>query len=225
MRVSLDTANFEKQMQNLVKYSSGFIDGIHEVKKIFLNNLGLGTVEALKMYVDTEARLNPQALQHVYEWYQTGSPAARLFDINYTVSNLGLSIKSKFKQSRTLQDNSTVPFYNKAIVMENRIPVTITPKKSSVLAFQANGETIFTPNSVTVRNPGGNMAAGSFESIVDEFMLSYFKQSFIRSSGLFDYIKNPRLYKTNIAAGVKGGRSVGVSTGFKWIANAKIGVE
>ena len=109
--------------------------------------------------------------------------------------------------------------------MERGVPITITPKRSSVLVFEQGGNTIFTKNPITVRNPGGNEVQGSFEKTVDEFILRYFKQSFLRASGIYDYIKKPVLYKTNIKAGSKLGKSKGISTGFKWIANAKIGVE
>ena len=212
-------------MNNIVKYSIGFLDGVENGKTIFLKNLGLGTIQALSAYVDVSAKGNPRALHHVYEWYQTGSPNARLFDLDYTVSNLGLSINSTFKQSRTLREDSNEPFYNKASIMERGVPVTITPKKSSVLVFEEGGETIFTKNPITVRSPGGDEVRGSFEKTVDEFILRYFKQSFLRASGIYDYIKKPTLYKKNIKAGSKLGRSKGLDTGFKWIANAKISVE
>jgi hypothetical protein len=203
----------------------GFLDGVENGKRVFLKNLGAGTIQAMAAYVDVSAKGNPNALHHVYEWYQTGSPSARLFDIDYTVSNLGLTFNSKFRQSRTLKEDSNVPFYNKANIMENGVPVTITPKKSSVLVFEQGGETIFTKNPVTVRNPGGDYVAGSFERTIDEFILKYFKQSFLRASGIYDYIKKPVLYKKNFKAGSKIGKSKGVDTGFRWIANAKIGVE
>jgi hypothetical protein len=225
MIVRTNTQSFDKQMNNIVQYAFGFLDGVQKGKKIFLQNLGAGTIQALATYVDVSARGNPSALHHVYEWYQTGSPNARLFDIDYTVSNLGLTVNSKFRQSRTVKEDSNVPFYNKAKIMEEGTPVTITPKKSSVLAFSQGGETIFTKKSVTVRNPGGDFVKGSFERTVDEFMLRYFKQSFLRASGIYDYIKKPTLFKKNIKAGSKSGKSKGVETGFKWIANAKISVE
>jgi hypothetical protein len=212
-------------MNNIIQYSMGFLDGVENGKRVFLKNLGAGTIQAMAAYVDVSAKGNPNALHHVYEWYQTGSPSARLFDIDYTVSNLGLPFNSKFRQSRTLKEDSNVPFYNKASIMENGVPVTITPKKSSVLVFEQGGETIFTKNPVTVRNPGGDYVAGSFERTIDEFILKYFKQSFLRASGIYDYIKKPVLYKKNFKAGSKMGKSKGVDTGFRWIANAKIGVE
>ena len=219
----LNTKEFEKKLENLYKYSSGFLDGVQKGKSIFLKNLGMTTIEVLKQYIDSEARSNPKALHHVYEWYQAGSPSARLYDFDYTVSNLGLSFKSTFSQSKSLASNASVPFYNKAKIMEEGIPVIIKPTKANKLAFEVDGQTIFTSSEVTVNNPGGEYVEGSFEKISDQFFNIYFKQSFLRSSGIYDYIKNPVLYKKNFAAGIKLGKSKGVDTGFKWIANARIG--
>jgi hypothetical protein len=225
MIVTTNTAKFQKEMNNIVNYSVGFLDGVKKGKTLFLKNLGAGVIEAMAAYIDVSARGNPNALHHVYEWYRTGSPNARLFDLQYTVSNLGLSINSTFRQSRTLQEDSNTPFYNKAKIMEEGIPVTITPKRSSVLVFNEAGKTVFTKNSVTVRNPGGEYVQGSFENIMDEFILKYFKQSFLRASGIYDYISRPTVFKKNIKAGSKIGKSKGIDTGYKWIINAKIGVE
>ena len=225
MRVSIQTNNFEKELLNIANYSMGFLEGAQKGKKVFLDNLGRGVIFALGQYVDVEARANRDALHHVYEWYQTGSPQARLFDITYTVSNLGLSLNSTFRQSRTIQQDATTPFYNKAKIMENGIPVVIRPKKNSVLRFYEGGETVFTSKPVTVRNPGGNQVEGSFERIFDEFMTRYFTQAFLRASGISDYISNPVIYKKNLPAGARQGRPKGVSTGYKWITNAKIEVE
>ena len=224
MIVQTNTVKFEKLLNNIVNYSIGFLDGVELGKKEFLNNLGKSTLQALQAYIDLEARANPQSLHHVYEWYQTGSPSARLYDFDYTVSNLGLSFKSSFSQSRTVAQDSNVPFYNKASVMEKGTPVFIKPKHN-VLAFKNNGETVFTKKPITIENPGGAYVQGSFERISDEFFKIYFKQSFLRASGLYDYINNPTLYKVNLKAGSVSGKSKGKTTGFKWIANARIGVE
>jgi hypothetical protein len=119
----------------------------------------------------------------------------------------------------------TTPFYDKARIMENGIPVTIRPTKSQVLKFNGPNGEVFTRRPIKIENPGGDEAYKGFESAFDEFMLRYFKQSFLRASGLYDYIKKPSLYKKNLKAGSKMGRSKGIDTGFKWITNATIGVE
>ncbi len=141
MRVALTVNSFEKQLINIAQYSLGFLEGVQRGKKVFLDNLGKATILSLGQYIDIEAKADRSALHHVYEWYQTGSPAARLFDIDYTVSNLGLSVSSTFRQSRTIQANSNTPFYNKARIMEEGIPVVIKPKANSVLRFYEGGET------------------------------------------------------------------------------------
>ena len=225
MILNTNTLSFTKQMNNIVNYSLGFLEGVDRGKKIFFDNLGLGVIQSLSQYIDVQARSNPKALHHVYEWNQTGSPSARLFDLNYTVSNIGLSVKSTFRQSRSVSENMNTPFYNKAKIMEEGIPVTISPKRSGVLKFNGPSGEVFTSRPIKIENPGGDAAYKGFESTFDEFMVRYFKQSFLRASGLYDYIKKPTLYKKNFKAGSKMGKGKGIDTGFKWITNATIGVE
>jgi hypothetical protein len=224
VRVTTTTKSFEKQMSNIVNYSMGFIDGVQKGKTEFLKALGQATITSMGQYVDAQARSNPAALHHIYEWNKTGSPSARLFDLDYTISNLGLSIRGTFTQSETLKKGSTVPFYDKAKIMENGVPVTIRPKKR-VLAFTIDNEEVFTSNDVTVTDPGGTEVQGSFSKTIDEFMLFYFKQSFLRASGIYNYIQNPTVFKKDIKQGSRLGKNKGIQTGFRWIANLKIGVE
>lgn len=225
MRVRIDTKSFEKQLTNIANYSFGFIDGINRGKKEFLNNLGKGVILSLGQYIDSEARANSSSMHHVYEWYKTGSPSARLFNLDYTVSNLGLSINSTFRQSSTMKEDMTVPFYNKAKIMEEGIPVVIKPKGNGALKFSNGGEEVFVRKPITITNPGGVEVEGSFERVFDEFMRTYFTQAFLRSSGLLAYLKKPTAYKRDFAAGSKMGKSKGISTGYKWIINAKVEVE
>ncbi|MGA1048351.1 MAG: hypothetical protein ACO3UU_10085, partial [Minisyncoccia bacterium] len=95
MIVTLNTKHLEKTLIGAVEYSYGFIEGINKGKKLFLNDLGKNVVYILGKYIDAEAKANRSALHHVYEWYQSGSPSARLFDIDYVVSNVGLSLNAK----------------------------------------------------------------------------------------------------------------------------------
>lgn len=225
MRVNLNTNSLEKKLNNIIQYSFGFLEGAESGKKIFFDNIGKGVLFALNRYIDVEARANPEALHHVYEWYKIGSPSARLFDLRYSVSNRGLNIAYNFKQSKSLSKDSTEPFYNKAQIMESGTPVTITPRSGGTLRFEIGGNEIFTKNPVTVMSPGGQEVAGSFQKIFNEFMTMYFTQSFLRASGIYDYISKPKIYKKNFAAGAKTGKSVGKKTGYSWMVNAKIEVE
>ena len=225
MKAVFEAKAFQKQLKNIVEYSVGFLDGAQKGKKLLLDNIGKSTVPALQRYIDIEARSNPNAFHHIYEWYQTGSPDARLFNISYVVKNTGVEFNSSFSQSSSLADGASVPFVNKAAVMENGNTVIIKPRNGDVLAFEDDGEMIFTKKSVMVDTPGGEEVAGSYERVFDQFFNVYFTQAFLRSSGILDYLSNPTMYKKNFGAGSRGGRSKGLDTGFKWIANAKIGVE
>lgn len=223
IRVTLDSKTFMKEMNNVMKYSIGFLEGAQSGKSMLLKNIGVQTIEILKQYVDSNARANPQMLHHMYEWNSTGSPQARLFDFDYTVSNLGLSVLSSFRQSTSIKNGSNVPFYDKARIMEDGVPVTIVPRKSNVLVFENDGDIVFSKGPIEIENPGGPQVDGSFNRTVDEFFNRYFTQAFLRTSGIGQYLENPVVFKNNLPKGKRAGRSQGLSTGYRWIANAGIG--
>lgn len=222
MRTTFDVSNFKREMDNVLEYSVGFLDGAKAGKTAFLASLGQATTEVMKSFIDSMARTDPAMLQHMYEWNQNGSPAGRLYDINYTVSNLGLSLSASFRQSSVIRDGSNVPFYDKARIMEQGIPVVIRPVKAQALAFEDDGEQVFTKQPVTVQNPGGNAAQGGFEKVFETFFTQYFTQSFIASSGILEYLKSPVVYNKNLRSGQRLGRSKGVQTGYRWIANVGV---
>lgn len=218
----MNDAAFKKDMKNIMNYSIGFLEGVQAGKTRFLNNVGVLTKELLKEYIDSNARVNPEALHHIYEWHKVGSPDARLYDINYTISNLGLSFVSTLKQSTSIKDGSSVPFYNKAKIMEEGTPVTIRPKKSNVLVFEDGGETVFTKGEVVVQSPGGRATTGSFQKVVDTFFNRYFTQAFLRTSGVSAYLSNADVYRKNLPGGKASGKTKGYQVGYRWIANAGI---
>jgi hypothetical protein len=216
-----DNKLFKKQMNNLIDYSVGFLDGMQNGKRKFLVSLGSDVSELASQFIDSNARVNPEALHHVYEWYQTGSPNARLFDIEYVANKNGISFISSFKQSSTVKSGSTEPFREKAFIMENGISVTIKPKNGEVLRFEDNGDVVYTKKQVTVDNPGG-ITQNQFKNTFESFFKNYFTQAFLKSSGLREYFARPKSYKANLSAGIKGGRSVGLSAGYKWVAEAGV---
>ena len=222
MRAIFNSNQFKKEMNNIVEYSVGFLEGIQKGKTLFLKTVGVETVELMKEFIDSNARVNPEMLHHIYEWNQTGSPKARLYNISYTTSNLGLSFKSSFSQSTSIKNGSRTPFYDKARIMEEGVPVTIRPKVAEVLAFDQNGETVFTKGPVRVDNPGGSQVEGGFEKVFDMFFNRYFSQAFLRVSGIAAYLENPEVYRKDMNAGKSLGRSKGISTGYRWIANAGV---
>lgn len=222
MRAIINDKKFMRDMRNIVEYSVGFLDGVQNGKAQFLNNIGKSTIETLKQYVDSMARVDQQLLHHMYEWNRVGSPDARLFDVNHIVRANGISFIPTFRQSNSIKQGSKAPFYDKATIMENGTAVTIKPKSSQVLAFEANGETVFTKKEIKVDNPGGSQVEGSFEKTFDTFFRVYFTQAFLYASGVADYVKNPSAFKRGLKSGKNGGRSVGKRVGYSWIAKAGV---
>lgn len=218
MIVEFDSKQFMVDMNNIVNYSVGFLDGVEKGRTGFLDNLAKTAIEALKEYIDSNAKVDPAMLAHMYEWNQTGSPDARLYDLSYEILGSGLSVNSTFRQSQSIKDGSHEPFYDKARIMEYGIPVTISPKKSSVIVFDTEGDTVFTKGPVTISNPGGTAAQGGYSEAFHTFFDKYFTQSFMVSSGIFSHLENPTDYKTNLRAGKTGGRSTGLKVGYQWIS-------
>jgi hypothetical protein len=217
--VKFESDSLVEKLNNISKYSIGFLEGAEEAQGKFLNNLGETVIESLKNFIDSNARVNPEILHHVYEWYETGSPNARLFDLDYIVNNDSvISFSYEFSQSNSYSKGSTVPFYNKATIMENGSPITIRPKQGGVLSFNDNEEQVFTKKPVVVENPGGSATLGGFENTLKDFFNNYFTQSFLISSGIAEHFKDIRTYKNNFAAGSKQGKSLGFKVGYDWVS-------
>lgn len=221
IKISYNDAKFNRQMNNLIAYSNGFIDGAIAAKPEMLRILGDEVTEVMGQYIDSLARANPSMLHHVYEWAQTGSSSSRLFDINYIVNSGGLTMNATLTQSQSVKQGSTTPFYDKARIMENGIPVKIEPKNSQVLAFEDNGQQVFTRKPVVVSSPGGEGVEGQFGSTFENFFSVYLSQSILDVTGLGD-LKNPTEFKTNLKRGMSSGRSAGLSAGRKWITGSKV---
>ena len=218
IKVKFKTTDFMKEMDSIVQYANGFMDGAQAGKKQLLETIGAKTKEILESFIDSNARTNQAVLHHVYEWQQSGNAASRLFDIEYTTSGGGLTLRSTFRQSVSVKNGSTTPFYDKARIIEEGIPVRIKAKVSSVLSFSDGGEQVFTKLPIDVSNPGGSEANGGFQRIVDLFFNSYWKQSFLKTSGIADILRNPIQFKQNLPRAKAGGRSVGYYVGYRWIA-------
>lgn len=213
-----DYSNFMKDMNNILQYSFGFLDGVEQGKAKMFDSLGEQIKDLVGDYIDSSAMTNPSSLHHVYEWYQTGSAAARLFDIDYVVRDNGISFNGTLSQSKSVKEGSSIPFYNKASIMESGASVTIRPRLAKTLAFEVDGETVFSKKPITVSNPGGNQVQGSFHDTFKEFFVSYLSQALIDVSGLMQNASNPIDFKINLNSGKSGGRSVGVRVGAKWIS-------
>lgn len=220
MRARFDTKQFSSDMNNVISYSKGFLEGASRGRNQFLTKLGAGIKEILKEYVDSNARVSPETLHHVYEWYSAGSPEARLFDISYRVIGQGISFSSSFRQSTSVRAGSSVPFYDKARIMEEGLSVVISPIRAQALVFEDAGTTVFTKSPITISKPGGRAVEGGFEKAFDSFFERYLSQSVMESSGLKQHLQSPLAYKRDFAKGVRSGKGAGYQAGHRWIVEA-----
>jgi hypothetical protein len=223
IRTRIDSKEINHKLGNAVSFSYGFLEGIDLNQILFNQRLGEYTVDALGMYIDAMARGNPDALHHVYEWGAVGQEGGRLFTLKSKASKRVIHFEGKFLQSRTTADNATEPFSDKANVMENAIAVTITPKNSSVLAFEDDGEMVFTRNAIHIEHPGGDAVAGSFGRTVDDFFTNYFTNHLLKP--FIGELSKAGEFAQYFPQGVKGGRPVGIKAGIAYLNSAGAALE
>lgn len=218
--IKFDDKQFMKDMNNIISYSEGFLQGAEKGKNILFENIGKETIELLKQYIDTTARMDPESLHHVYEWYETGSPNARLFNLQYSVKNNGVAFSSVFSQSQSIAKGATTPFYDKAKIMESGIAITVKPRTKQALYFKDSLDNdVFVKDSIKIENPGGEKVSGSFQQTMENFFKLYFSQSFLNILGLSKELSDVRIYKQEFNAGKRMGRNAGVAAGYKWITS------
>lgn len=223
LRVKVDSKEINKTLQNAVSYSYGFLDGVEVDQIIFNKRLGEYTAEALKLYIDAQARGNPDALHHVYEWGAVGDKGRRLFEITSTASKRIITFTGTFLQSSIPSPTSNSVFYDKANIMENGIEVIVEPKFSDYLYFEIDGQPVFTTNAVYIANPGGDEVAGSFGKTIESFFDVYFTKSLLRP--FMKKLENPVEFAQSFAAGARIGRSAGLSAGKKYMRSAGSVIE
>jgi hypothetical protein len=217
LQLKIDSRQVSKMLENTVSYSYGFLEGTEINQIVFNEKLGLFIEDALKKYIDSKARMNPKSLHHVYEWGKVGSPSARLFDFKVSVSKRMLTITGSFLKSKSIPPGGDEPFTDKANIMENQIAVFVSPKNASVLVFEDNGDTIFTPNTVYIEHPGGSEVAESFAVAFDEFFNIILTGSLIHSSGIFSKLSTPKEFAEWFPEGTKNGKGAGVKAGQKYM--------
>lgn len=213
LEVKVDNVQFKKTLKNVVEYSEGFFDGIDMKKTDFNNELANFTSEALKKYIDAQARMNPLKLHHVYEWGKAGNASSRLFEFSTRVSGRTISIVGNFLPSKSISETSHEAFVNKAKVMEDSIQVVIEPKNSDVLVFENKGDVVFTKNAIYIDHPGGDEVAGSFGETVDNFFENYFTNGLLRP--LIEKLSRANEFTQSLSA--TSGRNVGVRAGKEYL--------
>lgn len=137
------------------EYFRGFFDVMKNIETMGEIEVAERLMAEFYIYIDALATANPHRFHHVYEWYQVGDSAARLFELNVRPSGNGVTISYDFKQSVTPNSNGQF-FPNKAAVMESGQTVEFTTEKAVPI-----GDNEFRTGRFTFK-PGGDETTGSF---------------------------------------------------------------
>lgn len=219
--IRIDGRKLNKMLDNLVEYTDGFIKETKAKEPYIASKLGQSSMNAFYEYLDALARTNPGMLHHVYEWGQVGNPSERLYELKKNLVKDKVSITADFLQSSSIADGSNEPFYEKATIMEEGIPVTIQEVNAKALFFVIDGEEFFRLGPIVIPSPGGEAVRGSFLTAFEEFYNVYFDKMYLSSIRFYDHFRNPMEYEKNFVQGVKGGgRSLGRATSLSWILKA-----
>jgi hypothetical protein len=215
INVKINAMQLNKTLNNVVDYSEGFLKGIDMKSIEFNNEVANFTHAALNKYIDSQARMNPLRLHHVYEWGKAGNQSSRLFEFDTRVLGRTISFSGKFLPSKSISNTSSEPFVNKANIMENDIQVVIEPKNSDVLVFENNGETVFTTNAIYIDHPGGDEVAGSFGETVSNFFDNYFTNGLLKP--LINKLSTASEFAASFSSGAKSGSNVGIRAGKEYL--------
>ena len=191
----VDTGKMPEKIMAVAQYHSQLLTELHEKSsnKDSIIKYGLEIIgKHFGLYLDNLARRDHMSFHHVYETGQSGNENARLF--KYTIS--GSKITYNFTEA-TKPEKSGDVFKRKAFIMEDGKSLTIVPKAGKFLAFQVNGEQVFS-KKVFVPNPGGTRVAGSFKSAFDSFMQNNANQ-ILTDIGFYDRINDGIKIESDIA--------------------------
>jgi len=144
------------------------------------------------LFIDSQARIKPKSLHHVYEWNKAGQASSRLYKLN-RLESTGLSFKINYElklsktavPSKNRKQASRYVFANKASVMEKGMPIIIRPKSAERLVFEIDGEVVFMPKgkSVTVKSPGGRSSTNQFDLAYSRYFSGPLVSNSIKASG------------------------------------------
>jgi hypothetical protein len=216
----INTKDLNKMLNNLIKYSDGFITETKAQQGYVNRKVANTSVNAFYQYLDGVARMHPGMLHHIYEWGEVGNPTARLVDLGVVSSGRGSTVTAEFLQSQTTKDGSSEPFYDKAQIMEEGIPVVIKEKEAQALFFEIDGVEYFRMGPITVLNPGGAETRGSFVEVFKEFYNNYLSQVYLKAIRFYQHFQSPREYERNFKKALKSGNAsaLGKISALSWIS-------
>lgn len=219
MKVTYDTKDFLQKITGVIEYSQGFLDSAKENREVLSKGLAELSIDAFYEYLDGLARMHPGMLHHVYEWGMVGDPFSRLVELKTTVSQKRVTISSDFLESQSTSSTSNTPFYEKARIMEEGIPVVVNEVEAKALFFEIDGEEFFRVGPIFIANPGGSNTRGSFLKAFEDFYGKYFQEVFLQSIRFYSHFSNPKEYAKFIksASRSKNSYSVGRKAALSWI--------
>lgn len=230
--VYTDTRDVYNKINKLTRITLKSLEGIEAGKAQYLKILGPKIAEVFGTYIDLTARAEPDRLHHVYEWYETGKTDARLFQIIPVYRSGGITFRSIFLESQTIQHEreTEVEFWNKASVMERGLTLKIEPKNGKALKYfdEDLGDYVFSKQSI-VTKPGGEEVKGAFGVHFNTFFTKYLSQTKILTAGMLIRPFSKAYSKTLKAAmrtkGATNADEMGFETGYRWMVGAADVVE
>lgn len=133
-------------------------------------------------YVDHAARIDSYRYHHIYEFNSAGNKNSRLFRSTVKDGKISYSLIDSSKPNQNGQ-----VFVKKAFIMEAGEPILIKPTNSKTLAYEIDGEMVFSKSS-RIQESGGPFVAGAFQSIFDEFFNSKMGNKALEEFGFYDTI-------------------------------------
>lgn len=204
---NFDTGQMSEKILASAKYHELVLSKIHDgpiAKNIARSGANI-VDKYFGLWMDNQARRDPEKFHHLYEWNKTGNKGARLFECK--ISNSPAPIINFYLKPSVEPNNDGYIFSNKASVMESGESVTIEPINSEVLAFEVEGEMVFTPNEITVESPGGEKTSGAFVRAFYDFM-SYEAEKSLFSMGFSNAILNTIKRNSDRTLALMNGRHV-----------------
>jgi hypothetical protein len=210
-RKHIRTGNITEKIAASVLFNSELINRINNQDKSRIQVAGLKMIATyFEAYVDNLARMNHSKFHHIYEPGMTGMKAGRLFESSITASSIKPNLVYNFLPSRVPPESGYV-FKNKAYVMENQIPLTITARNAEYLRFEYEGE-FYSKKTVFVAEPGGSDVGGAFVETFNTFMTSMAGAALVDLS-FFDRIEKGIANESRIAlARVSAGKIEGMAS-------------
>jgi hypothetical protein len=222
IKVKFNGKNFIDTITNVKNYSQGFIDEAKKNQGKITEKIATTSIVTFYDYLDGLARSHPGMLHHVYEWGQIGDPFGRLYELSLSLQGKSAVVGASFLESNVPSPTSNVPFYDKANIMEEGIPVVVSEKDAQILFFEIDGQEFFRHGPIYIANPGGGATRGSFLRAFNEFYNIYFTKDYLNSIKFYDHFRGSKEYQKNVKAASKSknAKSIGKAAALSWINNA-----